>query len=570
MTDDNRTTKPFLIGLCFFVLLGALLRLWNLPSQVLLDDEWHALNFVIGKSFTDMFVQQGMGANSIPVNIYTWLVLHTVGWSELLLRVPSVLAGIATVAVLPLLARRLWGGTVAMIAAALLAVAPTLIFYSRVARPYGPVMLFGAAATLLTLLWVRSGRRRDLLLAALTGSVAIYYHLYATIPVGIPLGLCFLCALYRPTARLLASSTPVRDLLIAGGVLAAIVGVAVVIPNLLHPWWMSGGIHGKDYATLKTGRDLLSLIAGSPQPFCFLLVGGLAVGGVLLLIIRTRLEGMLFIAPFILFAIIAMKTSQEGSQAAIQVARYGITLVALWYLTVAIAVERLLGGLLRSSGPGRHWLGRAVLCLAWLPFLLTSPLWEIYRLPNNFMNHSAFQYHYEPHTWERSRERDLAAGYSMRQQDIPRYYFSDRIKSVAGIIEYPMMIGDHFNLYHYYQHFHQRPVRVGYFPNVANGWQYDKFVRGNVPVDDVISRLSPQLQSACDWRAMVDITDLANMRQHFGGWLLILHRNPMAEAFPHIIDSHDYQFGDAFIAGLHKSFGPPAFMDAQVAGWVIR
>jgi hypothetical protein len=61
----------FRLCLILFLVVGAVLRLWHWSSQLLLDDEWHALNFVFNRSLMDVFFQQGMGANSIPVNVYS-------------------------------------------------------------------------------------------------------------------------------------------------------------------------------------------------------------------------------------------------------------------------------------------------------------------------------------------------------------------------------------------------------------------------------------------------------------------------------------------------------------------
>ena len=63
----------WLVACCLFALTGMALRLASWSSQTLLDDEWHALNFVFTRSLRDVFLQQGLGANSIPVNVYCWL-----------------------------------------------------------------------------------------------------------------------------------------------------------------------------------------------------------------------------------------------------------------------------------------------------------------------------------------------------------------------------------------------------------------------------------------------------------------------------------------------------------------
>ena len=560
----------FWYGIAFSALAGIVLRLWAIGGQVLLDDEWHALNFVIGKSLGDMFLKQGLGANSIPVNIYTWLVLQTVGWSEPLLRLPALVAGSAAVVVIPLLVRRIWDERVALLAASLLAVAPTLIFYSRVARPYGPIMLFGPTAVLLTLAWAKEGRRRDLVLAALVGSLAIYYHLYALIPVGGTLGMCGLLALLSRRQRLLASPTRWVDLSLAAALLIVIDGVLVVLPNLLNPWW-SKGIHNKDHATLKTATDLLELVAGTPVVPCMVLALVLALVGACLVVKRTPVLGVPLLAPLLVFAGVAAVTTQEGSQAAIQVVRYGITFVPLVLVLIAVAVARIMAGLLDSVDATQFWTGRGILVIAWLPFLATSPLWRTYQMPNNFTNQSAYQYHYESHDWETSPERDLAAGIVMYRADIPSMYGSPLLARFPGIIEYPMLLGDHFNFYYYYQHFHRRPVRVGYVPNLNLGWRRDQYVIANQTIDHVLRGLSPEQLARSNWRSMVNLADPAALRQHYPGWLVILHNDPLGEAFPGSPDASEPYPYIAITAGImQQAFGTPVFSDRLMSGWVIR
>jgi len=117
-----------------------------------------------------------------------------------MLRTPSLVAGISALAILPMLVKRVWGPPVACVNAALLAVSPVLVFYSRIMRPYAPVMLLATSSVLLTLAWLKEGRRRGFLLSALCGSLAVCNHLYTAIPVGVPL-LVALAAGIKPIGR---------------------------------------------------------------------------------------------------------------------------------------------------------------------------------------------------------------------------------------------------------------------------------------------------------------------------------------------------------------------------------
>ena len=559
-----------------FAFVGVILRLWQLPSQIPLDDEWHALNFVINRSFTDVLLQQGMGANSIPVNVYSWLVLQTTGWSEPLLRLPSIVSGIAAIIVIPMLVRRVWGNHVACVTSALLAVSPVVIFYSRIMRPYAPVMLLAVSSILLTLIWMKDGRRLNIVLSAICGSLAIYYHLYAAIPVGVPLLVAFFVAALNPVGQrlglILKSRSPFKDVLVAGGIMAVIDGVLVVVPNVLNPWW-SHGIHNVDHATLETAVTVLSLISGTRNPVLMSITLVLLLLGLIVMTIKSRIVGISITLTFFLFALVMAITTQDGAHAGIQVARYGITYFPLAFVATAVALVWL-GELLRANCrifQRSHSLS-CVAVIVWLPFLAASPLWTTYSAPNNFTNHSAYQYRYEPIQWlQRSPERDLVPGISMEYGNISQFYLqSPLLKASKGIIEYPVMIGDQWNLYYYYQHFHRLPVVAGFVSNnlsvpVMPGRD---FVYGDWSFDSVMTGMSERQRKKTSWHSMVDLNDIGVLRSSFKGWTVVIHRDPRGEIFLRDISDSSMSLQTAEV--MARAFGDPQYVDGQLAAWTIE
>lgn len=126
----------FVSALALAFLAGLWLRLQLLTDQVFIDDEWHGLYYAIGKSPAWLLTHFSIpGATCIPLNLYTWALGASIGWSETMLRLPSLVSGLLGVVVGPLLARRLVGSCRAVSLAFLLAISPTLIFYSRICRP---------------------------------------------------------------------------------------------------------------------------------------------------------------------------------------------------------------------------------------------------------------------------------------------------------------------------------------------------------------------------------------------------------------------------------------------------
>ena len=94
-------------------------------------------------------------------HLILWVLAHVAGTGELVMRAPSIIAGAALVPVLYALGRELYDERAGMLAAALGAFAPFLVWYSQEARMYGLFMLFASLAMLGQLRAVRSNRRRD-------------------------------------------------------------------------------------------------------------------------------------------------------------------------------------------------------------------------------------------------------------------------------------------------------------------------------------------------------------------------------------------------------------------------
>ena len=69
-------------ALLLAVVGGASLRSYLLPAQVLIDDEWHGVYYAIGKSPLWLLTHFSIpGATCIPLNLYTWALAASAGWS---------------------------------------------------------------------------------------------------------------------------------------------------------------------------------------------------------------------------------------------------------------------------------------------------------------------------------------------------------------------------------------------------------------------------------------------------------------------------------------------------------
>src|SRR5258708_158435 len=118
------------------VLLAALLRLVGLGSRSLWLDAGAEDNVVQG-SLGHVF-RPVLHTQSTPPRpyVYEWLCTKLIGTSEFALRLPFALLGIALVPVMYVAARSLAGRRAGLIAAALTACNPMLVWHAQDARAY--------------------------------------------------------------------------------------------------------------------------------------------------------------------------------------------------------------------------------------------------------------------------------------------------------------------------------------------------------------------------------------------------------------------------------------------------
>ena len=132
-----------LTGLWIVLALATALRFYGLDIQSLWLDElatWAISNYpTLGEA-----IQQGVRSDVHPpaYQILIFWVERHVGETEKALRLPSAVAGVAAVVMIYLVGVRLYAWREGLLAAALLAVSWTPVYYSQEARPYAFLLLF--------------------------------------------------------------------------------------------------------------------------------------------------------------------------------------------------------------------------------------------------------------------------------------------------------------------------------------------------------------------------------------------------------------------------------------------
>src|SRR5689334_5892745 len=85
---------------------GVYLRATQLPTQILLDDEWHAIHKLLQSDAKGILTSFGVADYSIPLTLYYRFVALHGGLTEWAMHVPLLVAGIALLVVAPLMLRR--------------------------------------------------------------------------------------------------------------------------------------------------------------------------------------------------------------------------------------------------------------------------------------------------------------------------------------------------------------------------------------------------------------------------------------------------------------------------------
>ncbi|HTA06374.1 MAG TPA: glycosyltransferase family 39 protein [Solirubrobacteraceae bacterium] len=232
--------------LAALIVLAAALRLATLTEQGFWYDE----------AFTPVHVfHSGLGAtlrsvvhseNTPPLwYVLAWVDVRLFGDGALALRLPSALAGIATVPVVWALGSELAGRRTGLIAAALVAVNPLFVWYSQEARAYSLFVLFSALAMLCFARLLHEPSRKRALGFALSGALALLTHYFAVF-------------LLLPMALLLLREKASRRFVLPALGVIALVGLALL------PLISAQGGHGTQWI----GRwALSSRLQAIPQYF---------------------------------------------------------------------------------------------------------------------------------------------------------------------------------------------------------------------------------------------------------------------------------------------------------------
>jgi hypothetical protein len=575
-SQGSTDRKAYGFVLLLLVAFGACLRLWHLGSQIPLDDEWHAIAYVLDHDFGFLLGRATrLGANSVPHNLYLRAALRSVGLSEWSVALPSLVAGILLLWHYPRWVRQRFGAEAALLSGAVLALAPFLIFYSRFARPYAPLLLLEFLAIASLGNWLRTGQRRPAVAAAAFGVCAIWVHATALPPLLAAWTVAGLLQ-WRQHRQAEPCGPGPKQVAKVGCILFALAG------SLTTFWYIRQANPAGGAASPYSGRTFLALVqllCGTSSAVVQVLFVGLALSGLVLAARRAPREVSLFGAAAVAAVAAVLVGHPLQSEVGAIFARYAMPIFLLPAVAIGVAGQALVS-LVRARRLRRVVEASLLVGLTAI-FYLSGPLPYLYVGAASFTKHPAFQYDYADFDGMCSKPNPVAEGQPAmcRPQLHPFYETLAQEGGDAPIVEYPFVCGQGYNRLYLAQAVHRRPVLAGYYDSGATwldgfGLALDDerkvsvaepsrgYLVEDMTVDHVLGPMSRRPGLA--FATLVDIADVDAVRRHRAEYVL-LHWNLPREFFNMIERKHQGPESMRFVARIRDrlttTFGKPIVDD---------
>ncbi|NND44345.1 MAG: hypothetical protein HKN58_03405 [Xanthomonadales bacterium] len=463
-TGPRELTPRLAAVAALLFLFGALLRLYRVGEQVLLDDEWHALNAVHDQGYRWIFSHLGHADHSIPLTLLYEFFSRTIGLSEWTLRLPSVAAGIATLLLVPWLLRHWLKPGERVMLMALLAVSPMLVNYSRIARPYAMLALLGAAAIPLAWRWWQRQRPSPNAWAWYACTVFGAWLNPVTLATTTGPYLWFLPAALRAARRESRYGPLVR---VCGMSIMMVSGLLLLLFVPLSVDWASLAVKsGVHEVTPGTARVALGLFAGTGFTLLALVMLALAVAGWAELHRRDAAFARYLLLTATAATIAVSLTGAAWIGEGIVLARYLVGLLPLFLALTALGLFRFIEWAMSGHGRVRTVQAMAGIALASL-LVMSGPLLQQDFGRSQFLHHMYWQFDYDE---ERNPIRAALA--DVRTPDFYRDIAAAHPNGNAVIVEAPWWLESNWNALPLYQRVHKQQVRIGMIGGVCAGDLY--------------------------------------------------------------------------------------------------
>ncbi|MEE4304161.1 MAG: hypothetical protein V2J19_08380 [Wenzhouxiangella sp.] len=447
--------------------VGALLRLWHIDNQILLDDEWHALHRLLQAGYRDIFLSFGHADYSIPLTLLFRALADTVGLYEWQMRLLPMTFGLATLLVVPALLRPWLRSEERLGLAALLAISPLLIHFSRYVRPYAMVVLLGFAAMILLWQWWRYGGRARAAGFFVCAVAAAWLHPLTTLYTGF--GLTWFAFAGIGKWREGKGARALFRVLLLGSLTTAACS-ALILPPLIADTASIAVKTGGHSIELQTLARSLEMVLGVGHLWlAALLIVPIALGAVELW--RRDRVFLAFWLSISLFAILIIQAlGPEWIHNALVLVRYTAVSVPVILSLLAVGLVSIARQIADRLGSAQPWGVLAALGVV-AGLYVAGPLPAIYSGSNQFTNSVRYQVDY-------NFDRNVIASI-MEPLETPAFY--REIASEPGewrLVEAGWYFETFFSPIPEYQRDHQQLIQIGMISGLCADWTW-----GELPPD---------------------------------------------------------------------------------------
>jgi len=464
----------WLLAWAVVVGIGLWLRFWQIDLQILIDDEWHAVHRLMQASYREIFLSFGHADYTIPLTLWFKFLAETIGLSEWRMRALPLLFGSATIVLLPWIMRPWLNREARWLFAALIAVSPLLIHFTRYVRPYALTVPLGFMAMVALWRWWHEGGRGWLALFVFGSVACAWLHPLTLLFTGSALLWFLFQALWQIRQR--RDWSAFARIVPVGVLVSVLAGLLVLPPLLSDPSAMQSksGIHQIQWVTFARAWEL---IIGSGSAFVAALAGGLAIIGAFRLLKRDAAFLAYWAFMSLVAVIVIVVLEPAWIHHALVLVRYSavfqpmiLLLIALGSLVLAESLVARIPG--RTREQPRSAPHAALAALLPLGLFFAGPLPEVYRGINQFTSNMRYHIDYK---FERSIFTSV-----MAEAELPDVY--RRMTAESGdwtLIETPWHFESHYSPFSEYQRYHQMPIRIGMMTGLCVDWTF-----GELEADD--------------------------------------------------------------------------------------
>jgi uncharacterized membrane protein len=199
------------------------------------------------------------------------IFFKSIGLSEFILRLPTLVSGLATLVIVPILLQKIINKPVCVIFSWLLAISPVHIFFSRFARPYSISTFLALVGILSAYIWKYEKKENMLYVYIICAIFGPYFHLTVFPTLIAPLILFSILEIKSKDYHSLYKSVKVFGLIILGLLLLLCIPLWCDFRSLMKPGTQIGDL------SLDTLWGLFHLILGIKDSWLLLITLGIGL-----------------------------------------------------------------------------------------------------------------------------------------------------------------------------------------------------------------------------------------------------------------------------------------------------